>query len=423
MHRTAAVLVVLFVAVGCSSETAAPSDGAWVGTITTEGNVTTVINESGSVWGGTATLVEEASIGVESGPDEYMFGFVSAVHATDDRILLIDQQVRVVRAYDLSGAFIGDIGRFGQGPGEYNRPRQVTTDASGRIFVFDSTLARINVYAPSGEVLETWPVQDARCCAFPMYPLAGEAIWMPVEKWSDRSRREVRYGAVAVGPDGRSGEVTWIPDIAYDPITYVNDRGYEENARFAPKIESSPAPDGRLVAGASDRYRFEVLYPDGAKRVVERFWDPVPIPEAQREWWWRFTVRTYRDSNVEIALGVTDMPTHQPAYNWFIPTLSGELWISGLGAAERLPECADDPFEGDLPEVLGNRCWRNEITLDVFDVEGRFLGGVQVPKEMTLRGTLMPTLSVDGRRVVGVVSDEAGTVMVKRYRLVLPGER
>ena len=43
------------------------ANGAWVGTTTTEGNVTTVVNESGSVWGGTATLVEEASIGVESG--------------------------------------------------------------------------------------------------------------------------------------------------------------------------------------------------------------------------------------------------------------------------------------------------------------------------------------------------------------------
>ena len=52
----------------------AGTDGTWVGTITTEGNLTTVVNESGSVWGGTATLVEEASIGVETGEDPYMLG-------------------------------------------------------------------------------------------------------------------------------------------------------------------------------------------------------------------------------------------------------------------------------------------------------------------------------------------------------------
>jgi len=57
----------------CSPEPAADSgDTTWVGTITTEGNVTTVVNESGSVWGGTARLVEEASIGLAVGPEEYI---------------------------------------------------------------------------------------------------------------------------------------------------------------------------------------------------------------------------------------------------------------------------------------------------------------------------------------------------------------
>ena len=78
----AGLLVVL---VACTSpEPEANPDGAWVGTITTEGTVTTVVNESGSVWGGVATLVEEASIGVETGADAYMFGGVTGVYATDE---------------------------------------------------------------------------------------------------------------------------------------------------------------------------------------------------------------------------------------------------------------------------------------------------------------------------------------------------
>ncbi len=56
--------------VACGPQESSPdTNDSWVGTVTTEGNVTTVINESGSLWGGTATLVEEASIGVESGGD------------------------------------------------------------------------------------------------------------------------------------------------------------------------------------------------------------------------------------------------------------------------------------------------------------------------------------------------------------------
>ena len=60
----------VLIAAACSSGIpAADSEGTWVGTITTEGNVTIVANESGSVWGGTATLVEELSVGVDPGAD------------------------------------------------------------------------------------------------------------------------------------------------------------------------------------------------------------------------------------------------------------------------------------------------------------------------------------------------------------------
>jgi len=34
-----------------------------------------------------------------------------------------------------------------------------------------------------------------------------------------------------------------------------------------------------------------------------------------------------------------------------------------------------------------------------------------------------PRLFIDDRLVVAEIEDEGGTIMVKRYRLVLPGER
>ena len=48
----AASVVVLAVVACATQEPATDTDGTWVGTITTEGNVTTVVNESGSVWEG-----------------------------------------------------------------------------------------------------------------------------------------------------------------------------------------------------------------------------------------------------------------------------------------------------------------------------------------------------------------------------------
>ncbi len=54
-----ATVLVLLLPACTSPEPEADTAAAWVGTITIEGNVTTVVNESGSVWGGTARLVEE----------------------------------------------------------------------------------------------------------------------------------------------------------------------------------------------------------------------------------------------------------------------------------------------------------------------------------------------------------------------------
>ena len=59
MSHVASVALLAFLATlvaGCGPpERRTTADGTWVGTIVTEGNVTTVVNESGSVWGGTAT--------------------------------------------------------------------------------------------------------------------------------------------------------------------------------------------------------------------------------------------------------------------------------------------------------------------------------------------------------------------------------
>ena len=97
------VSTVAVIGVACGQGSPPEDDGSWVGTITTEGTVTTVVNESGSVWGGPARLIEEASIGVDVGAAEYMFGDVSGIAASDEYIYVGDGSIPVVRAYDYAG--------------------------------------------------------------------------------------------------------------------------------------------------------------------------------------------------------------------------------------------------------------------------------------------------------------------------------
>lgn len=79
LRPIAAVSTVALLVLACAPRESPPeAERTWVGTITTEGNVTTVAAESGSVWGETATLVEQASIGVEAGALVLVQGHVPA---------------------------------------------------------------------------------------------------------------------------------------------------------------------------------------------------------------------------------------------------------------------------------------------------------------------------------------------------------
>ena len=70
-------------------------------------------------------------------------------------------------------------------------------------------------------------------------------------------------------------------------------------------------------------------------------------------------------------------------------------------------------------------CWRDSYELGVFDEDGKYLGSVEVPEVFYNRRSevLDPAPFMRGNTVLVAVQDEAGTIMVKRYRLVLPGER
>jgi len=423
-------LVLCFVSIACAGEEAVEGNGPWRGTITTEGNVTTVVNESGSVWGGTAKLIEEASIGVEQGADEYMFGSVRALYLTEDHVYVVDRQVPAVRAYDNEGVFIRTYGSEGQGPGAYTMPETVAADASGRVFVLDNRLRRINVYAPSGEPVDTWPIETRSILTAQMFPLVDGAIWKPVLAPLDQIRGRC-LGAQAVGPTG-SRDVVCAPDIDYERSTFEGGFGNQRMTPYSPSDYSSPAPGGKLVYGASDRYRFEVLAPDGSLLIVERYWDPVPVPPEHKEWERRQALGMALDyfardavvnasdaDDPDIELEISAIPDHKPAYRWFVPTQSGEIWLHRLGPSEPLTGCAGDPLEVGWAAARENPCWRDRTIIDAFDGDGRYLGDVEVPEE------LMPyvgLLTIRGRVVAGVAQDEAGAIMVKRYRLVLPGE-
>ena len=412
--RQGILLTILVAAIACSPEAPEPdADGTWVGTITTESNVTTVVNESGSVWEGMAKLVEEASIGIDIGPDEEMFGYLHTITANRERIVIVDSQAAAVRMYDHDGNFLGNVGGVGQGPGEYTRPRVAAIDEVGRVYVREIEGPRINVYAPDGTPLEAMPATMA-CCGWPMYPSGDGSLWLPVEE-INRETRARRYGVQSHGPGGPQGEVLWVPEIGFERITY-SFNGREMGVPLGPRLTWGPTPSGGVFVGGTDRYRFEVHERDGSVLAIERVVEPVAYPPEEIEWNRRRTMAGHQSQLPGWSWDGAEIPTHKSAFGAIVPVRSGGYWVRREGASRKVSNCTEDPLAAFVAgEARLTPCWESEVILDAFDETGRYLGSIESPEVM---GAAPLLLYVSDDLVVTGWQDDQGVYRVKRYRLV-----
>ena len=409
----AIVMLALLGSACAQQELVEVDDTARGGTITTDGNVTSVVNESGSVWGGTAMLEEELSIGVENGPPEYMFGEISSVHADDSGIWVADRQTPAVRLFALDGTHVRDIGGEGEGPGEYTRPELVATTTDGRVFVVDAGTRRINVYATTGEIVEALPLGRGVVWSgsTPMVIDAAGSPWLAYRDYDlmdAAARGAPKFVIRAHSSDGPTGEPRRVPE------GQVTRSG---SGRFRPSWVCNLTPSGDLLAGGSDIYRFERRSVDGTTTVVEMYWDPVPVSAGEAEYFAR--LNALRDT---APLVDSSIPDTKPAFLALLGASTGETWVLRRGPGFKVPDCNDHP--ASLEEAYSaDVCWQDELFFDVFGEDCRYLGSVDVLDEMReqlRRWARTPHFISD--RVTAVTVDEAGTIMVKRYGLVLPGE-
>ncbi len=382
------------------------------------------------MWGGTATLVEEASIGVESGADEYMFGEISAVAADGRRLLVADRQAGILRAYDYAGTFLEAIGRKGPGPGEFTGLQwdgAVSGDEAGNLYVLDDA-RRLVAFAPDGSPSYTVSVPD-RAEGWPIYPDGDGAVWLTIAE-REPDTRQRRYGVQSYNENGPEGAPFYVPVLDFEPPIFAAS-GFDSVAPLGPQIRWGPTPTGGVVIGASDEYRFEVHHPDGSVLVVEKAWETIAYPAEEIEWWRRFVVMQRRLRHPGWDWNGAEIPRSKPAFARIIADNSGGYWLLRPGPSVKLPDCSEDPLTLDSemvarmgPSVL-QQCWRTEWLLDAFDEEGRFLGSVEAPKlqeGFSTSGTYPRAnlLFIDGDTIVAAEEGDDGVFRVKRYRLVLP---
>ena len=350
---------------------------------------------------------------------------VSGVWATNERIYVVDMQVPAVRVYDWSGDHLFDIGREGEGPGEYREPWLVATRPNGDIVVSE-TGSRLHVYSPDGTPLQTFNSGSI----YTIYTLSSflvSAEGVPYRVTFEgpmTADASSRIGTQAVGPEGAIGDPIFPPSLGFETwcLEYFHPRTQRTdtscNVPFAPHEVSELTPDLAWVVGISDQYRFEIHASSGHVTRVENSWTPVPV-SAEEVDYERGRTRGYiRQWEPGWDWNGPEIPDHKPAYSRLMPDRSARIWVVRQGPSRRVTDERTEDFSDYAASRRDYRpCWVAELFLDAFDTEGRYLGELRAPHS----GAFARDAFVQGDVFVAPVFDESGTIMVKRYRLVLPG--
>jgi hypothetical protein len=397
-----------------------PSTGdGWIHETVIDGAVKTVRTVSGSVWGGTASLVEEASIGVVEGAEEFMLGRVRSLYVYDDRIYVLDSQVPVLRIYDLDGNHIQDIGKRGGGPGEFENPRSVIlSPIDGTIYVRDGLQGRINRYTSGGLPLDTWPLTSGIQTGTQMVMSPDGNVYTPVYR-IDFDADLFTKGMALMGPEGATVDTTYGPEFDFEEweVEVRSEDGEQisiDLVPFSPEEMWVLCPSGSVVGGVSEDYRFEIHDSNGNIIVVEKSWDKVSVEPGESRWYRNRLIADFRNVLPGWAWNGRDIPRYKPAFAQFIPDHSERIWVRRHGPGIKIEDCDENP--DDSSEFYRNPCWKETFTFDVFELNGRYLGRVEVPEGMEPR----PEPYIKDNMMVALIQDDLGVQYVKRYRLVLP---
>lgn len=386
---SSAVAVSLLVSACTSADVGSGPEGPWIGTTSAADGVRTVITESGSVWGGVATVVEEAAIGADAGADEIVFGEVASVYANDGTIYVIDSAAPAVRMFDLDGNFLGNLGAAGEGPGEFTRPFRLAVAADGRAFLSEPAASRIHVYSADGAASATWEAATSGAAASALVFGEDGVLWVTVGGAAGGAAG--RPGIQAL-PEGQPGERVVIEQLDGEPVP-ADGAG----------IVWTPAGAGQFIVGRSGAtaYRFEVQRGGGPELVIERAWQPTSINPEFGAWFLRVYGR--------------ERPPTLPPYVGFIQAASGEIWVTRPANARRVPGCHEDL--SDLDAARENPCWVPAFRVDVFGADGRLLGKVDLPDEVI---PFSQWMHIDGDTLIARALADDGGHRVKRFRIVLP---
>jgi hypothetical protein len=423
MHRARraighAVCLLTLIASGCVPGTKTGSNGNWEAAIDTIGDTIRVRTMAGSVRGGLTNLEPEITVGLLEGQEEYLIGEPQSI-AVDSKgvIYLLDAHGPVIRAYGPDGVHIRDIGRDGEGPGEYSSPDGIAVLGNGRLLVRDPPNARITVFDSLGTLVEEWPLSGGFNTSIRLFvdhadnSYATTLLERGVDPW------DWRFGVIRYTPQGAIADTVPTPIWDYRPaqVTATGDGWQTVRAvPYTPEPVWTFSPLGYMVGGLPTEYRIDLFLPDGSVRRIERDFTPVPVAGEEADEWRAAITEGLRGRAGLWTWNGPPIPDEKPPFKEMFCSWEGDIWVSlsteGV-ATMTLAEAREEEAQTGNPP----RRFMEPLAFDVFDRDGRYLGPVNPPEGFQIE----PEPIVRGDHIWAVTRDELDVPRIVRFRIVL----
>lgn len=413
-HVLIAVVMMLVVACG---ENGSGHRSGWEASVDTVGDTITVHTRAGSVWGDTAVLQSEVTIGLMEGADEYLIGEPQSIAVgPDGTVYLLDTQVPVLRAYAPDGTHLRDVGRKGGGPGEYQNPDGMAVLRDGRVLVRDPGGARIVVYDAAGAYVEQWSLSGGFNTSTPLYSDTANRVYTPVLTNPGTPPWEWIMGLRAYGPDGEPGDTLLAPRWDYEPAVVTASRegsSSSSSVPFTPQDAWSFSPLGYMIGGLSTTYRIDLYRIDAPVLRLERDWVPVPVHPDEAEERREAQIDRFQRSYGSWRWNGPPIPDTKPPFRDLFASQEGNIWVR-LSQTAELVMTDEEAREEQARTGRRPYRYREPSAFDVFAPDGRFLGHVAVPESFRMD----PQPVVRGDTVWAVTRDELDVARIVRFLMV-----
>jgi hypothetical protein len=377
--------------------------------VTDSAGIAVVANPAEGVWGpDDAWTVEEVlSIGSVEGDIVYQFGTIAGVDVdAEGNVYIADQQAQDVRVFDATGQYVRTLGGPGSGPGEMGRGVTGVFVAGGEVLVPDLGNQRIDRFDTEGASIGSQRLDLAQGLPLRWDGYSGGRLIVQKRAFDVGDSTATPHGdpIVTLAAEGEVADTVAVLPIGQ---SFQVTGGQARIRQFEPEPIWDADPDGRILTGMNDGWRFEVWSADGTlSRIITRPSERKLVTERDKQVF-KDAIRDLARQQgappqaVEALLQQYEFADYFPAFVSLALGPNGSIWVQNFRSGDELAG------EGETFDVqdMGSPEW------GVFDAEGRYLGTVTFP------GRYQPIRAM-GDRFYGVARDELDVQSLKVYRVI-----